>query len=204
MPRPFGPEVTFFGIATADNVLRTPASETDDGVPIYDWPTQAGFIIVLEGRPGTSNKPLASCGLMDGIPCNGDRAAPQILADRPLGNGSPAVCDDSPPTLGGVPGIMSLDFSGGENVTNAINDLACRFDAHAQTELACTLNDLGNFSFEHYFGVNNPNNSTLQYCSVPALGQELALKSGETRFKARILDTAGNVGNTVEIVVRVP
>ncbi|MEO8601434.1 MAG: hypothetical protein ABI629_02550 [bacterium] len=196
--------MTYFGIASADNVVRTPSGETDGGVPIYDWPNQFGFILVLEGRPGTNNRPLQNCGTMgaEGVLCAG-RAAPQILADRPLGNGSAAVCDTAPPMLGGVPGVMSLDFDG-QTATDAINDLACRFDVHNSFDLACTFNDLGNFSFVRYFGVGSPNNSTVQYCSVPAIGQALALKSGQTHLKARISDAAGNVGNTVEIVVRVP
>jgi hypothetical protein len=196
VPRPFGPEITFFGIASADNVVRTPDDQTNDGVPIYDWPTQAGFIVVLEGRPGTSNRTLASCGTMGAPPC-ADRAAPQVLVDRALGNGSATVCDNTLPNIGGVPAVPSLDFGAGAMVTDAINDLGCRFDIHQTTATACTFNELGNFSFVK-------SNSTLQYCTAPALGQELALKSGQTRFKAQILDSAGNVGNTAQFVVRVP
>jgi hypothetical protein len=196
IPRPFGPEITFFGIASADNVVRTPNDETNDGVPIYDWPTQAGFIIVVEGRPGTSNRPLGSCGTMDAAPCP-DRAAVQVLADRALGNGSAAVCDDALPNIGGVPAVPSLDFGGGQMVSDAINDFGCRFDVHTTTLTACTFDELGNFSYVKPL-------TTLQFCTAPALGQEMSLKPGLTRFKAQIADTAGNIGSTAQFVVRVP
>jgi hypothetical protein len=39
---------------------------------------------------------------------------------------------------------------------------------------------------------------------VPALGQELALKPGITRFKAQLVDVAGNIGSMAEIAIRVP
>src|SRR5262249_37056916 len=124
VPRPVGPEITFFGIATADNHVRTPIGQTADGKDIYDFPNDFGFIIVAEGRPGTNNRSLAQCGLM-GSPggCPSGRAAVQILADRPLGNGSPAVCDTTPPNIGGVPAVPSLDFGASQMVTDAINDL---------------------------------------------------------------------------------
>jgi hypothetical protein len=202
VPRPFGPEITFFGIASADNVVRTPNGETADGVPIYDWPTQAGFIVVAEGRLGTSNRPLASCGTMGEPPCP-DRAAIQVLSERPLGDGSPAVCDTTPPDIGGVPAVPSLDFGPSQSTTDAINDFACRFDVHRTSDTACTFDELGNFSYVRN-RPGDPVRTTLQYCSVPAIGQELAFKSGVTRLKVQLLDVAGNVGNSAELAVRVP
>jgi hypothetical protein len=197
IPRPFGPEITFFGIAQADNVVRTPNGTTDDGVPLYDWPTQAGFIVVVEGRPGTSNRQInLTCGIM-GLPeCSG-RAPVQIIADRALGNGSSAVCDTTPPNIGGVPAVPDLVFGSDQSTTNAINDFACRFDTHPQTTVACTFDELGNFSYVD-------SRTTAQFCSVPALGQELALKPGITRFKAQLADVSGNIGSMSEIAIRVP
>ena len=202
VPRPFGPEITYFGIASADNVVRTPTGETNEGVPLYDWPTQAGFIIVAEGRPGTSNRPLATCGTMGAPPCV-DRASIQLLSDRPLGDGSVAVCDTTPPDIGGVPAVPGLDFSPAQSTTNAINDLACRFDVHLTSETACTFDELGNFSFVRN-RAGDPVRTTTQFCSAPAVGQEISFKSGVTRLKVQLLDVAGNVGNSAELAVRVP
>jgi hypothetical protein len=135
-------------------------------------------------------------------PC-ADRAAVQVLADRPLGNGSSAVCDDAQPMIGGVPAVPSLDFAAGQMVTDAINDLACRFDVHVQSIQACTVDELGNFAYVRD-RVGDPVRTTLQYCTAPAVGQELAFKSGQTRLRVQALDVAGNSGSTAEIVVRVP
>jgi hypothetical protein len=208
VPRPFGPEITFFGIATADNHVKTPIGETPDGVPIFEFPNNFGFIIVAEARAGTSGRRPATCGNMLGeqgptAQCFDGRAALGILSDRPLGNGSPAVCDNTFPVLGGVPAVMSLDFMD-PFATDAINDLACRFDLHPATTNACTLDELGNFRWVRD-RANDPVKSVMQYCSArPVLGAELALQAGLTRMRLQIKDEMGNPGNTAEIAIQIP
>jgi hypothetical protein len=209
VPRPVGPEVIYFGIATAFNVPLTSTEQTDDGVPIYDLHNDFGFLIVVEARPGTDGRSPGVCGVVTGISggeslqplCADGRAAVQILADRALGNGSPAVCDTEPPNIGGVPAVPSLLFDPTQMVSDAIDDLACRFDNHQPSMFACTLDDLGNPAF-----VNSK--TTQQYCTAPVLGAELAFKSGITRLKVQVQDgtpsTNGTVGNQVEIAVRAP
>jgi hypothetical protein len=130
--------------------------------------------------------------------CGDGRAALEILADRPLGNGSPAVCDMSPPNVGGVPAVPSLDFASSQ-ATNAINDLACRFDLHPVSTRSCTLDERGNFAFVH----DSPGDrAQMQYCSArPVLNAEAAFPLGLTRLRLRIKDNAGNVGNQVEIAI---
>lgn len=206
IPRPFGPQILFFGIANADNVVRTPVGETEDGKPIFDFPNNFGFIIVAEARAGTSGALPDTCGGMltedrgNTAQCGDGRAAIAILADRPLGNGSPAVCDMSPPNLGGVPAVPSLDFSNPQ-ATNAINDLACRFDLHPVSSRACTLDERGNFSWVRNT-VNAADRTQMQYCSArPVLNAETAFPLGLTRLKLQIKDVAGNVGNQVEIAI---
>jgi len=196
--------VTFFGLATADNHIRQPIGQTDDGVPIYDWPNDFGFLIVVEGRPGTSNRPLADCGAMGQAQC-GDiglpLAAVQVISNRPLGNGSAAVCDVGPLPdfpIGGVPAVASFTYDNSPSTNNAILDFACRFDVHKTSDTACTFDALDNYSFVHQFP------ATKQYCSVPAVGGEIAFKSGMTRLKVRIEDAAGNMGNEAQIAVSVP
>jgi len=199
VPRPIGPEIKAFGLATADNHVRTPVGQTNDGIPIFDYPNDFGFIIFVEGRPGTNNHGLVNCGLMGGAGvCGNGRAALQILASRPLGNGSPAVCDTTVPNIGGVPAPRpDLQFDDSQAVTDAINDLACRFDVHTTSETACTLDALGNNSFLFQ------NIGEGQYCT-PVVGSEISFPPGLTLLKAQIQDSFGVVGNQVEIAIQVP
>lgn len=202
IPRPFGPEITYFGIATADNHVRTPTGETPDGVPIFTFPNPFGFIIVAEGRTGTSGRPLAVCGVGGGAPCGDGRAAMEIIADRPLGNGSAAVCDIHPPNTGGVPAVPALDF-GLPQATDPINDLACRFEIHAPSTEACTLNEQGIPGWVRN-DPGDPVKSSMQYCSQLVLGGQYPFPSGLTRLKLQIQDASGNVGNQAQIAIQVP
>lgn len=179
---------------------------TDDGVPIYDFPNNFGFLIVLEGRPGTNGRTLDQCGTMGTFACANGRAAPQIIASRTLGNGSPAVCDVGPlgqAPIGGVPAVPSLSFAQSAATDNAIADLGCRLDVHPSSNVACTFDELGNFKFVRD-RMGDPVKSTIQYCSVPVFGSEIALPSGITRLKAQIQDVNGVTGSVVEIAISVP
>jgi hypothetical protein len=193
-----------------------PPDQTTDPtpIPIFNFPNEFGFQIVVEARKGTDGQFPASCGVFAPAggntdvlnpPCAADgRAAVQILADRPLGNGSTEVCDISPPNdIGGVPAVQSLIFDGSQTVTDTIDDFACRFELHPSTDVACTLNDMNNFSF-----ISNPVDfdyrEVRQYCTFPVVGKEIAFQHGITRLKVQVEDNAGNVGNQVEIAVRVP
>jgi hypothetical protein len=195
---PPGPKITFFGVATAADAVVTPVDETAEGIPIYTRPTRSGFKLVIEARPGASNRQPSTFGTMDAPASPPDRAAVQIQANRPLGDGSPAVCDRGPdPPIGGVPAVNPVDFGPSEAVSAAIDDLACRLDVHNTSSTACTLNQLGVFSFV-------ADDTTIQFCTAPALGMELALQPGETMFTAQLVDTGGNIGNRLSIIISVP
>jgi hypothetical protein len=188
-------------VATAFNVVRTPDDVTEDGVPVYTRPAPQGFIIFIEGREGTSGASLGECGVLNPVtqrinPCDSDRPDVQVVVDRPLGNGSPAVCDRTAPLIGGVPGIDPPSFANTPAITDALTDLACRFDEHPNFSDSCTLDALGRFN---YFDPRAEG----QFC-IPAVGTELMLSSGDTKFVARLRDLAGNIGNEVSIVIRVP
>jgi hypothetical protein len=88
-------------------------------------------------------------------------------------------------------------------VSDAIKDLACRFDFHETSERACTFDELDNFSYVRD-RPGDPVRSTAQYCSAPSFGQEIALPSGDTRFRVQVMDDTGTTGSQAEIVVRVP
>jgi hypothetical protein len=206
IPRPVGPEITYFGIAAADGTLRTPIGQTADGVPIFDFPNNFGFLIVAEARSGTSRVRVAQCGTMGvGLSgaCDDGVAALKIISDKPLGNGSGEVCDDGPlgeEPLGGVPSVPSLDLNVAPSST--INDMACRFDVHPNSMVACTLDEGGNFRWVRD-REGDPVVSSIQFCSAPVLGLELALPSGLTRLKLQLKDEARNLGNQAQIAIQV-
>ena len=45
--------------------------------------------------------------------------------------------------------------------------------------------------------------SSIQFCSAPVLGLELALPSGLTRLKLQLKDEARNLGNQAQIAIQV-
>ena len=58
MPPLPGPEITYFGITTADNHVIPAEPEPDaQGRPIYTRLFGAGFFLVIEARAGDSNSP---------------------------------------------------------------------------------------------------------------------------------------------------
>jgi len=175
---------------------------TIDGIPIFTRPNNFGFIIVVEGRPGSSGKALSTFGTVDNQASGISRADLQVRADRRLGNGSLAVCDLGPPPdpIGGVPGPEDIDLGSAQAVTNAINDFACRFDVHNTSTTACTLDDLGNYAFASEEVVTQ----TRQFCTAPAIGREMAFPQGDTLLTVQLVDTDGNLGDEARLVLRVP
>jgi hypothetical protein len=203
IPRPFGPELLTLGVATAFNVVKTPDGVTEDGLLVYERPVPQGFIIFIEGREGTNDQQVGRCGTFDPqfqrfFPCVNpacdDRPDVQVVVDRPLGNGSTEVCDKSAPMIGGIPAASS--FAETPAITDALNDMVCRFDDHGAPTESCTLDELGRFSFFDF-------RAKRQFC-IPAIGTEMAFPSGDTRVTARLRDGSCNIGNEVSIVIRVP
>lgn len=155
------------------------------------WP-QGRFLLVLEGMRGSANRPVGT-NLFPADPAQ--RPQPQILSAKPLGNGSTEVCDTGPaPQGGGVPGISPPDFRVGQDVTDALRDLMCRFSVHSSSSTACTLNRFGDFGFVG-------SGTQTQFCfQVP---QTVEFPAGDTVLAAQLTDTAGNLGPRKEIVIRV-
>jgi len=194
-----GPEVTFFGVARADDILIAQTGVTSDGVPIYLRPFGAGFRLVVEGGPGASNLPPGDIAF-DATAS----AAPdlQIVSSRPLGNGSTAVCDRSGPEAGGVPAVDPPDF--GAMALAAINDFGCRFLDGRGEPFGRTSSvegciqvpaESGTYGFAEL-------TSQVQFCSL--IDTTMAFPSGDTRLTVRLLDRSRNPGEPAQIVVRVP
>lgn len=210
-----GPVVTHFGIASAAGVVTTPTAHSAEGIPIFERITDAGFLIVVEGRPGLSGSPLGLCNSSYDEFSAELRPDVQILTNRNLGAGNPAVCDGpvGPETggslcggrpdfvlpLGGIPAIDPPDFdSPSRAVADALNDFGCRMQHLGQTE-ACTLSPGGNPRYVVPFP-----GSTDQFCSSNVVGVEMRFPSGDTILTARLRDFAGNAGAPARIIVRVP
>jgi len=87
-----------------------------------------------------------------------------------------------------------VDFNPVQSVSDALNDLACRFTVYSETDFACTQNDSGDFVF------GNPS-STTQFCTL--VNDTLTFAPGDTLLTVRLLDTGGNAGPAVGIVVRI-
>jgi hypothetical protein len=193
--------ITYFGVVRADDTLVDPTGTTPGGVPIYERSSGSGFSLVLEARPGGTKSDL------DPSTFNSNAADPwvlpglQIEASRQLGDGSSAICDDTAPTLGGVPAVNPPDFSPTQAVANAINDLACRFkdgfglhSGRTKLQDACTTFEDGGFRF-------NGTGTTIQYCGL--INDAVSFPPGDTIVTARVRDVAGNISFPSQIVVRV-
>ncbi|MEO8601047.1 MAG: hypothetical protein ABI629_00575 [bacterium] len=159
------------------------------------------FLLVVEAQRGPSNQNPGT----NVFPFGSDRGDLQVLLSRstgdpndPVGFGSTAVCDAGPPPtpFGGVPGVNPPDFAPGQPITDAIQDLECRFTVNtlASVSGACTRNRFGDFGYIS-------NSTRTQYCyQVPYTG---AFQSGDTVVGVQVRDAAGNVGPRREFVVRV-
>lgn len=199
--------MTFFGLARPDgcyacNVASciclgtpTPTPEFENGARVFRVNDQGGFMLVIEGRPGSSGAQVG-VNVPDPIPGQPFRPDLQLLADRPLGNGSAAVCDTNSQTGGGVPGFGPSDFGPSQAVTDALVDLACRFTPFFPTS-PCTLNANGNEAVLTPGGL--PSGSR-QFCNIvsPLIG----FPSGDTKLTVQLRDRSGNLGPRQSIIVR--
>lgn len=201
--------VTFFGVASASDLPATPIATATGGIPVYSGGAGYGFSLVIEVRPGPS-KFAVGTSMFNTDPTD-PTARPdfQIEVSQPLGNGSPAVCDDTPPNPGGVPAINPPNFSVTQMISNALNDLSCRFDngtgqpGPRSQQNACTLFPDGNFAFvcstASSPGCTN-GASTLQYCGQ--ITRPLEFATGDTLVTVRVQDTHGNPGLPAQLIIR--
>lgn len=197
-PQTIGAEISAFGVARADGRFVAPVPQ-DPGLPALFVRPASGWLIYIEAVRGISGLPPGQV-TFDFDP-DDPNVMPhlQIVVSRALGNGSLAVCDRGPlpDPLGGVPATVPQVFGGSQAVSNAINDLACRFDVRGQSSAACTRDIDAVDRFENSL-------SDVQYCTSPGVGAELAFQRGFTTVTARVLDIAGQPGQPKSIVIFVP
>jgi len=177
-------------------VLIDPVQVSND-IPLYTPPFGYGFSIIVEAKPGISGVRVGNSSFTDG-------GAPdlQIQVTRPLGDGSPLVCDDAPPILGGVPAINPPTFSDDTAILERLNDFSCRFVDGQNDKVgrscgettACVLGFDGGFDCV-------ADDTTMQFCGF--IAQNVAFPAGDTLVTARVRDLQGNLGPARQLLIRV-
>lgn len=144
--------------------------------------------MLVEVRPGPDNQQVGTS-----LKAGGDgRPDLQIEVNRDLGNGSPEVCDAD---LGGVPKINPPRFDGGDGmITNALLDLACRFQVLTANEPCTFIDSSGEHKKVHP-------EASHQFCWLGS--GKATFPSGDTIVTVRVRDVAGEYGPQAQIVVRV-
>lgn len=158
---------------------------------VYRRPIPQNFIIVVEAKRGPNNIDPGKS-----VYEPGGRPDLQIQADKPLGNGSVAVCDDRLPELGGIPAVTPTSYDPADDtISDVLNDFGCRFRVHVRpTDGPCTLDADGNEAYAS-------SQSRVQYCYEPAVGGEAAFLHPQTLLTVRVRDTQGGLGDPVQILV---
>lgn len=206
-PTPNGPVIRYLGAVDADGcpfccsfscrLTPTPTPLLDTfGRPVFHR-TESGFIIVVEGGSGVSTEGSVEVSAQSGartlIPITDSSGRPglQMVLDKNIGDGSVAICDTVPPNAGGVP--SSDGFAADQAVTDAMVDMACRFDA-VTAAVACTRNRFGDFAF---LGTS----TSRQFCF--AVPQVANFSDGDTVVSVQLRNGNGTPGPRKEIVIRV-
>lgn len=190
-----GADITFLGVVRADGVALAPDSFAGDGTPVYERLAGFGFLLAVEAQPGASGIPPGNRSFANN-PL--DRPDLQLQVDHPLGDGSAAVCDvvtmDPETPAGGVPGISPPSYGAGQTITDAFNDLGCRFDFRNSSS-PCTQDEHG-FAFVS-------DDSTAQFCTIGTIDVFWRFAFGDTRLTARWRDQSGVLGPARSIIIRV-
>jgi len=192
--------VTFIGLTRSDDTLVPQDGEAEPGVPIFRRTNGIGFSLVVEGAPGPNGIAVGRYTYFGDPTVAADL---QIQVDRPLGNGSDAVCDRSGSTAGGVPAIDPPSFENlDDTLVGRLNDLSCRFvdgggaSAGRRRNEACVKF----LPLEEYGFVGA--DSSIQFCTL-AVDRLLRFPDGETRVTVRLRDEEGNFGPPAQFVVHV-
>jgi hypothetical protein len=185
-----GPSVSFIGIASPDGQAAPSLGTLPDGTPVYFRNAGFGFLLVVEASPPPSGAPIGTT-VIDSVAGDPSRRPDfQIMADKQLGDGSREICDEF-----GVPGEADLDFNPlTQGLSNAINDLSCRFEVATRSNAACTQNAFGQLSF-----VSTATRA--QFCLSVTSG--MTFPPGDTTVAVQLRDQSGLVGPVQKMVLRV-
>ena len=167
---------------------------------MYVRQNPSGFVLVIDAKPGTNAAPVGFNAY------NYDPADPSVRPDlqvevsRPIGDGSATVCDNTEGHFGGVPGIAPASFDGTQAISDALNDLGCRFNDGTGTpggrapDSACVQFPDGEFRFVD-------TSATVEFCGF--ISFPLRFPDGDTIVTARLRDINGIVGPPRQIVIRI-
>ena len=199
---PQGPVILLLGLSTADDRMVEP-SRIEDGVPVFEVPQGRAFHIIAEAGLGPGNvSPLLATFRDDGPPDF------QIQVNRPLGNGSAAVCDGLSPIFGGVPAINPPTFDDPEAIRDALNDFGCRFqdsNMSGAQRIGRSCSDACVRFEDGTFGCSS-GSAVSQFCSIIVSVAE-EFPPGDTLVSARVVGVVpmeGRVAGPVRrMIVRV-
>ncbi len=189
-----GPIITFAGVARADGDPKEPDGKTKSGWPIFVNHVGSGFIMVIEAKPGFSNLEPGRSIFRHDPKDPSKRPDLEIQVDQPLGDGSAAVCDARPPNFGGIPAIKPANFAETKKISNALNDMSCRFETFIESDSSCTNAPNGDFSFI------TGEEASVQFCMVVA--RKWRFPEGDTTVSVRLRDREGNPGPVSKFVLR--
>ena len=196
-----GPRLGFMGVLRADETLLE-ASDVDAARrPIYVRASGSGFQLVIDAKPGANGAPVGFNAFRYDPNNPAVRPDLQIQVSRPIGDGSPAVCDNEQGNFGGVPDIDPPNFDGSQAISDALNDLACRFnDGTGINHPGGRTADSACVQFPDDFHFVDPA-ATVEFCGF--ISFPLRFPDGDTIVTARVLDVNGVPGPVSQIVVRV-
>jgi hypothetical protein len=167
-----------------------------EGRQIFENPYGYGFRLVVEGKKGTSQVAVGTTLQPPPTPVPPGQLTTrpdlQIEGSQPMGIFT-SLCDP----YGGIQGISPPDFGPSVDVTNALWNFSCRFQAFNTTD-TCLLDAYGNPN-----ALANPSGApTVQFCDVVTVTK--AFPPGDSILTVQLRDTSQNLGPTAQAVIRVP
>lgn len=190
-------QVTYLGLVDSRRVAAEADATDATGRPIFLHPQDGGMALVIEAAPGPDGHAVG----LQAYEAGGGLPDLQVILSRPLGDGSPEVCDIDRGRSGGVPATQPFSFQMSTAFADAVNDLGCRVNdgssaprGQIESELACTRGDNASG-----FGFVDPTSSA-QFCLPLSTAWDFPF--GDTIVAARVRDRAGHEGVPHEIVVR--
>lgn len=190
--------MTYLGVTRPDDTLVEPIGETPQGYPIFERPLGYLFSLVIEGKPVSFRRGIGDTTFDWDAGDPTVRPALEVIVSNPLGDGSPAVCDNTFPEIGGIP--SSTGFAETQENANAVNDLGCRFlngsgETRGRGPLeACTTFPDGGSRFV-------ASDSQIQFCGL--IAEPFQFPVGDTQVTIRLRDRFGGVGPETAMIVRV-
>jgi hypothetical protein len=190
-----GPIITHLGAARADGVAVQPVSVDSKGIPTYVTTAGSGFILVVEAKAGIGGNEVARTVFAYQADDPSVRPDLEIISSRDLGDGSKKVCDRMKPDLGGVPAVNPPRFDTKKEISDAINDFACRFETFNESASSCTATAQGDFAFIE-------RDTQQQFCMMVA--RAWGFPEGDTIITVRVRDMKGNPGPSKQVRIRHP